>query len=347
MRPLKPLPSSSAHSARRTDSNSSMKPKRRFRQALRRARRRTIDPTKWGSQHLKGAFLDSIVVAKDVDASTKDRPEEDSYDSTNESQNSDTLNIDMRVSSAAEDHSKPALEQPNDDLAWEKMQSLTLLESMFAGLSENQDWEGRETIDSDIEMGNIISPPGVSGDDMRPDSTTGAQPTTTSTSKLKDLFAPQEEQGTLCVDSRRALQHNVSVLGFSLLGHLNLDLEIDNEEIIPVVTESQSIESNYLSCQHPSSTMTPSQEIFDPEQPLFFPMFQEARSTGRGKGKDLTGIMKDRIFDWREGFFRTESSADIAKRWEITRGELTRDWKRRHREAARSQRRRGDNDVTF
>ena len=40
-------------------------------------------------------------------------------------------------------------------------------------------------------------------------------------------------------------------------------------------------------------------------------------------------------------FRRTEDEARIRERWESVRGELTREWKRRHREAVKSRRRRG------
>ena len=41
------------------------------------------------------------------------------------------------------------------------------------------------------------------------------------------------------------------------------------------------------------------------------------------------------------GFYRTENGEEIVKRWEEVKGDLTRDWKKRHREAVKSRRRRG------
>ena len=67
MRPEKPFPpvSSVTSSTTGKDGKRKRKPEK---PKLVRARRRTIDPTKWDSQlHLKGAFLDSIVVADDGD----------------------------------------------------------------------------------------------------------------------------------------------------------------------------------------------------------------------------------------------------------------------------------------
>ena len=45
-------------------------------------------------------------------------------------------------------------------------------------------------------------------------------------------------------------------------------------------------------------------------------------------------------------FARTESEEQIRMRWEAARGELTREWKRRHREAVKSRRRRRGHDTT-
>jgi hypothetical protein len=62
IRPEKPLSAviSSASTAGKKDGK---KKREREKLELVRARRRTIDPTKWDSQHLNGAFLESIVVA--------------------------------------------------------------------------------------------------------------------------------------------------------------------------------------------------------------------------------------------------------------------------------------------
>lgn len=60
----------------------------------------------------------------------------------------------------------------------------------------------------------------------------------------------------------------------------------------------------------------------------------------RGRVKDPLDLMADNGWDWRK-FCRTETSDEIRQRWEAQKGELTRDWKRRHREAIKSRRRRG------
>ena len=47
----------------------------------------------------------------------------------------------------------------------------------------------------------------------------------------------------------------------------------------------------------------------------------------------------------RVEFTRTEDEEEIRARWEVARGELTQEWKRRHREAVKSRRRRGGERV--
>ena len=65
IRPEKPLPPLSAvtSSASTAGKKDDKKKRKREKLELVRARRKTIDPTKWDSQHLKGAFLASIAVA--------------------------------------------------------------------------------------------------------------------------------------------------------------------------------------------------------------------------------------------------------------------------------------------
>ena len=47
----------------------------------------------------------------------------------------------------------------------------------------------------------------------------------------------------------------------------------------------------------------------------------------------------------RVKFTRTEEEEDICVRWEAARGELTREWKCRHREAVKSRRKRGGERI--
>ena len=97
--------------------------------------------------------------------------------------------------------------------------------------------------------------------------------------------------------------------------------------------------------------LTPSrtfQFTYDPTLPLFFPLpsslqSQPAKQTGRQK--DLFIVARERGWDPISAkFYRTESEEEIRKRWEESKGELTREWKRRFREAGKVRRRRGGGD---
>jgi len=229
---------------------------------------------------------------------------------------------DTQTKNASEDQT-PAASATDDNLAQEKMKSLSLLESMFCGLDDDQEWGGRESIDSDIDM-DVAAPLPAKEAKPGPGQELIKQPKPALKNPLKELFAPQEEQG------------------FSLLGHL--DLELDEEPLAFAAPQ------NAHAIIEPTSISTfitaDSQITYDPKQPLFFPISQEARAS-RGKVKDIIDVLKDRGYDWRNGFYWTESSEEIAKRWEETKGDLTRDWKRRHREAVKSRRRRGGTDGDF
>jgi hypothetical protein len=113
--------------------------------------------------------------------------------------------------------------------------------------------------------------------------------------------------------------------GFSLISHLDLDSELDLDMDLhldepalpnaagpaPVATSSRSVLS--------ATVLTTQHKALDSSLPFFFPQ---------------KGHVK------RVKFVRTEDEAEIRVRWEAARGELTREWKRRHREAVRSRRRR-------
>lgn len=220
MRPLRPIPPPAPQtSLRKKDADAKKKPKRRFKQALSRARRRTINPLRWGSQHLKGAFLDSrnvIIVERENRAHPVEKESETEEDSDTDSEG-DRQDAPITV----EDHFEPtptpkaaiAKAKPavpvrgpsppiaeENNLAREKMQSLIVLDSMFAGLEEDQEWGGKESVDSDVDMGDVQ--PSQEEAEIAVDSTPSPipatpppPPTTSAQSKLKALFAPQEEQG--------------------------------------------------------------------------------------------------------------------------------------------------------
>ena len=251
MRPEKPLPPVSTVTSSTTGKDGKKKRKRE-KPKLVRARRRTLDPTKWDSQHLKGAFLDSIVVADDggnlpVTApfqphTSSDQEESDLSSSDEEGDESDSSEPEHIVegSPATSEptgrpgytvHTNRGAVEVEHDFNQEKLHALSLLDSMFGGLKGDQEWGGREALDSDVDIQELLpvqtsspepSPPKkafkeldlihaveeAQGDseseessadtstpvpERAPTSVT-AQNANTKT-KLKDLFAPQEEQG--------------------------------------------------------------------------------------------------------------------------------------------------------
>ena len=249
MRPGKPLPLASSVTPSTSEKKDEKKKRKREKPKLVRARRRTIDPTKWDSQHLKGAFLDSIVVADQGDNfpvatssrpnAADDREEVDlSSDEEDEGDESHPSEPDPVVEGSS---TAPALAQmqcdtvdTDHDFNQEKLHALSLLDSMFGGLEGDQEWGGKEALDSDVpmpELSPVQTPPSpqpssskevFKGPDLkpavkeaqtdseseesstdahtpapeRPPASTIVQNANTTKTKLKDLFAPQEEQGT-------------------------------------------------------------------------------------------------------------------------------------------------------
>jgi hypothetical protein len=133
------------------------------------------------------------------------------------------------------------------------------------------------------------------------------------------------------------------------MGHLDIDLDLDEDldfnllqpppeptlQIAPVaVTDLPS---------HTYTTTTNSSWTFNPTDTLFFPRPPGAR---RGRAKDPLEVAMEQGTTWRAlGFFRTETEEQLSENWDGCKLELTREWKRRHREAVKSRRRRGGVDV--
>jgi len=257
MRPEKPLPPVSAITSNATEKKDGKKKRKREKYKLVRARRRTIDPTKWDSQHLKGAFLDSIVAADGGDnfhVTTSSKPDtageqeesdfppggegdEEEGDESDSSEPESIAGASPTILKATDRsppiaHAKCDTVDAGHDFDQEKLGALSLLDLMFGGLDGDQEWGGKEALDSDVDMSELppvqTSPspkPSLSNEvfevpDLRPvveeaqedseseESSAGAStqplerapaPETTqktnTQAKLKDLFAPQEEQG--------------------------------------------------------------------------------------------------------------------------------------------------------
>jgi len=153
---------------------------------------------------------------------------------------------------------------------------------------------------------------------------------------LKDLFAPREEEA-----------------GFSLLGHLDLDIDFDED--LPFLTEQSTQQpqqptpaaSILAPLPAPITLQTQTSQaplVLDPKQALFFPILSQDHTGGihRARQRDVFDLVKDNGWNWRDpavGFYRTGTEEDIRKRWEESKGDLTRDWKRRCREAGKVNRR--------
>jgi hypothetical protein len=126
-------------------------------------------------------------------------------------------------------------------------------------------------------------------------------------------------------------------LGFSLIGHLNLDSELDLDLDLDLGLDESAFTNNDsfptsdpITTTRPAATPAPTRQTktnsLDTTLPFFFP--QTSKSGGYARNVKVQ-------------FARTEDETQIRARWEAARGELTREWKRRHREAVKSRRRRG------
>jgi hypothetical protein len=145
-----------------------------------------------------------------------------------------------------------------------------------------------------------------------------------------------------------------------LLGHLDLDLELDEDPLTSELIAPQQPEPYETQTVPQPAAITlqthPSQAplVLDPKQALFFPLPRhEGGNNIRARQRDVFDLAKDNGWNWRDpavGFYRTGTEEDIRKRWEESKVELTRDWKRRCREAGKVNRRKrggveGDNEY--
>jgi hypothetical protein len=142
----------------------------------------------------------------------------------------------------------------------------------------------------------------------------------------------------------------IGIAGFSLLEHLDLDLELDNEVpfFVEQPTSTQDQPPTYTPLPpHPTgSSQVPI--VLNPKEPLFFPQ-QRQGNINKVRQKDIFDLIKDNHWNWRDpsvGFYRTGTEDDIRKRWEEGKSELTKEWKKRWRETGKANRwRRSGADV--
>ncbi|KAG7450980.1 uncharacterized protein BT62DRAFT_960538 [Guyanagaster necrorhizus] len=346
-RPLMPLPKPPA------DGKASKKRKI----PLVRARRRTIDMRRWEGAHLTGVFLGGgVPLQEGDDAEDKDEYlEEQRSDISVEEDSGILLASSMDVpSSSALQKITPAVSSQTDmafDLTAEKRETLGLLQSLFGGGDNTKEWGGAESIASDIDVDeqHLLEGDGEADYEVVPLDTSQEKPmnpspagessteveTTTNTTKtkLKDLFAPRADEG-----------------GFSLMGHLNLDFEMDEEVTFPTAVAEIPVPEALPTVEVvPTPIPALSHLVLDPKKPLFFPLSSSfptsEPSASRPRVKNIFDVAREK--HWTTslsstgGFHRMATEEDIRKRWEESKGELTRGWKKRVKDAGKMKRRRG------
>ena len=225
MRPARPLdPPLDPLRTKNVEKGSKMKTKKkkRARPPPTRARRQTIDPLRWGSTHLSGIFLDGNANAPPLPPPRRHSGPEGSAkgESTEVDEVEHILEVSDQTPSGDEQTAVAELY-----LEAERVSALVLLGAMFG--EANTDWGGAESVDSDVEMAGVdadtlrAAPNRLDPTDFEvvpathlprasqkekvssigrqkgatptPETTNSAQPSTQK--KLKDLFAPREEEG--------------------------------------------------------------------------------------------------------------------------------------------------------
>lgn len=131
-------------------------------------------------------------------------------------------------------------------------------------------------------------------------------------------------------------------VGFSLLGHLDLDEDFDEDLDTAFAPQAQatSVTEVVRPVIPPPTSTTQSRFTLDQFSSFFFPIPEDERTGFRGRVKDPMDVAREKGWDWRK-FCRTQTTEEIKQKWEEQKVELTKDWKRRHREAIKSRRRRG------
>jgi hypothetical protein len=185
MRPLHPLPHVAAAAVAKSEKPKKpllKKKSRRSKPAATRARRRTIDMTRWGSTLVKGMFLEDVVadtlsfkesavepdkVAESSGEQSSEVAEEaDSDEATDDESNEDDMNAVSQISERAPlPSTRPASAAPapkqaiaeahkeipgDGTLREETKTTLSFLASLFGDPSaDSQDWGGAESVDED------------------------------------------------------------------------------------------------------------------------------------------------------------------------------------------------------
>ena len=187
-------------------------------------------------------------------------------------------------------------------------------ETESADESEESDTTSTGSEDSDESSGTTSNDPTTSdgSDTPAPPEAGPSKPQ----SALKDMFASKQ-------------------VGGSLLAHLG-DIEMDDSFDLPVPTvqpQQREEETEDVEMFQPSAK---AKFVPDPSEPLFFPTVQPHQ---HAKSRDL--FSADRENPQFQGFWAQETDAEMREIWERDKLGLTREWKRRHREAKKHRRRKG------
>lgn len=202
---------------------------------------------------------------------------------------------------------------------------------------EDEDMEQSSSEDSDSDSDDSSSDSSDSDSDSEDDEVKASPPglktavVPPTASAPAPASAPAKTQSVL-----KAMFAPAPATSSFLLGALDADIELDEELDIPLAPPP--IKQAY----EPAAALQPlaasKKSHFDPDSniPLFFPTF--------GKGKDA--MTQDTEKDGYVGFWRQETDEDMKEIWEKDKVELTRDWKKRYRDAKKQRKRRGGgNDV--
>ena len=230
MRPSHPLPDTIDKAKAESTKNNPKKAKRpRVKPPPIRARRRTIDPMRWGSQHLKGVFLESGGISIPKAQAVEPVESQETSESEDDAEGSSPIvevqkplprpnTLSPRPLSPEPVTTQATHNSEANDFVREKNATLGLLQSIFGDRTDD-DWFGKESVGSDVDMGDVeLTPDHPSDKAVEPseedaphlanqpakepfpeDDQSGRAPSSatqhSTKTKLKDLFAPKEQEG--------------------------------------------------------------------------------------------------------------------------------------------------------
>lgn len=328
MRPLHSIPPPTL-----SQSVSSGKKKKRKIMPPTRARRQKIDPSLYNRVHMTERMLlaEQVVVPPTLVLT-----------STPAALPPVKSPVQSKKEKVIRQESSNLVEQDEDNpYLVERQRDLGLLALLFDGKDK---WEGKEDDLEDIDMGSttldnredvesaseneIVEPPQVDeepNDAVLQDHRPSTSPLPTSQhahqTRLKDLFT-----------SKAAEPQSI------LLG---LDLDLEDDVIFESMTNTQALPEQktgptmQLPIDRPQTLQRPVEPVqLSSNAPYFFPLLPHERS--RGGVKDIMAVSV--ASGWMKPLLHPISSEDARHLWESQKVALTRDWKQRHREACKRQR---------